>query len=180
MLIFIFLFGGLVVYGQTHEKDSLRNPFSEYYLTDLNLREVAHLIVTDSIQPLDNIVTFNILDSIAEGNQSTRNYFSDAFDVIILKSDGALSEVIGQYCIKSIYNNPNELLYWLKIGKMESSPESIIGYITYELVMSNEPEKEKEDLIKRIKHDAKNSSTIEYSEKFTVLIEEEFKRQLNE
>ena len=180
LLISSFLFGGLCVHAQTIEKDSLRNPYSQYYLTDLELREVAQLIVEDSIHPTDNNVTFSIMDSIVSGNLESRNYFSTAFDVIVIKSDGALSEVIGQYCINSIYRNPNELLNWLSIGKLESTPESIVGYITYELVMANAPKKEKEGLINKIMDDAKNSSFKEYTNKFIALIEDEFERQINE
>lgn len=180
LLILTFIFGGIIVYGQSREKDSLRNPFSQYFLTDIELREVAQLIVKDSIQPSDNNITFSILDSIVNGNQETRNYYEDAFDLIIIKSDGALSEVIGQYCINSIYKNANELLNWLSNGKMESTPETIAGYIAYELVMSEEPEKEKQNLIMRLKHDAKNTSIIQYSNKFINLIEDAFKHRLEE
>lgn len=176
----IFFLGGLNVYAQSNEKDSLKNPISQYYLADLNLRDVATLIAEDSVQPMDNIVTFSILDSVTEGNPATRNYFAKAFDVIIIKSDGALSEVIGLYCIKSIYNHPNELLNWLSTGKMESTHESIAGYIAYELVMSDELEKEKENLINRIKLDAVNSSTKVNSEKFIALIEEKFEQLIDE
>lgn len=176
----VFLVGGLIGYAQSNEKNSLRNPISQYYLTDLNLRHVAKLIVEDSIQPMDNNVTFSILDSVTKGNLETRNYFAKAFDVIIIKSDGALSEVIGVYCMKSIYNHPNELLNWLSTGKMESTHESIAGYIAYELVMSDEPEKEKENLINRIKLDAVNSSTKVNSEKFIALIEEKFEQLIDE
>lgn len=87
LLVFIILFGKIGVYGQTQEKDSLRNPFSQYYLTDLNLREVAELIVKDSIKSSDNNVTFSILDSVVDGNKESRNYFANAFDVIIIRSD---------------------------------------------------------------------------------------------
>lgn len=180
LLIWSFLFGGFCIRAQTTEKDSLRNPYSPYYLTDFKLREVAQLIVQDSIHPTDNNVTLSIMDSIVSGNLESRNYFSNAFDVIIIKSDGALSEVIGQYCINSIYNNPNELINWLYIGKLESTPESIVGYITYELVLANDPKKEKEDLINKIMHDAQNSSLIEYANKFVALIEDDFERQINE
>lgn len=161
-------------------EDSLRNPYSEYYLNDLNLRKVAQLIIQDSVQPIDNKVTFSILDSVTRGNFETRNYFSKAFDIIIIKSDGALSEVIGSYCIKSIYNNPNELLGWLSSGKFESSTESIASYIAYELVMGEKPEKEKEELIKKINADALNTSHYTYSKKFIVQINNAFELQKEE
>ncbi len=180
-LMLIFLMVGFTVFGQSQTSDSLRNPNSQYYLTDLNLRDVAQLIVLDSIQPTDNVVTFNILDSIVDGNESTRNYFAEAFDVILNESDGTLSEVLGQYCIRSIYYNQNELLDWLSSGRFKTSPESVAQFIAYELVMSSNPEKEKKELINRIiYYPLKKSSFIEFQKRFVNLIDEEFKRQLEE
>jgi len=147
LIINIFLFGGLYGYGQQQQNDSLRNPYSQYYLTDLDLRKVGQLIVSDSIQPLDNNITFSILDSVTTGDTETRNYFIPAFKAILIKSDGALSEVLGIYCIASINNNRNELLQWLSSGKLGTTQESIVQYIVYELFMSETP---KEDKIVRI------------------------------
>lgn len=154
-------------------EDSLRNPYSEYYLSDLDLRTIAQLIVQDSVHPIDNKVTFSILDSAASGKTETRAYYSKAFDKIILKSDGALSEVIGSYCIKSITNNPNELLEWISSGKFESPSESIANFIAYELVMSEQPKKGKAELFKKIKSDALNKSTFKFSKKFIDQINKE-------
>lgn len=180
-IVNIFLFYGLNGYGQNNDPDSLRNPFSEHYLTDLNLREVARLIVDDSVQPTDNIVTFSILDSVVQGNEETRDYFADAFDVIITKSDGALSEVIGQYCISSIYNHPNELLIWLSTGRFESSPESIAQYIVYELIMGENPEKEKEELVHRIiRGSIKKSRFLKFTNNFIDLINKDFELQIKD
>jgi hypothetical protein len=144
------------------------------YLIDLDLRTIAQLIVQDSVQPLDNKVTFSILDSVTSGTTETRTYYSKAFDKIILKSDGALSEVIGSYCIKSIINNPNELLEWISSGKFESPSESIANYIAYDLVMGEQPKKEKAELFKKIKSDALNKSTSKFSIKFIDQINKEF------
>ncbi len=177
LLIVLFLMVKASIHAQTTENDSLRNPISEYYLTDLKLREVAQLIVNDSISPTDNNVTLSIMDSVVNGTPESRNYFSNAFGIIIIKSDGALSEVIGQYCINSIHRNPNELLSWLSAGKLPSTPESIAGYITYELVISSTPNKDKEELINKIKHDANTPYQIKYANKFITLIEDDFERQ---
>lgn len=82
--------------------------------------------------------------------------------------------MIGLYCIKSIYNNPSELLYWISTGKLEASPESLSEFIAYELVMADDPKNEKKELIKSIKNDAINSTLVEYSNKFISLINEKF------
>ena len=79
-------------------------------------------------------------------------------------------------CISSILKHPNELLEWLSTGEIEVTPESIVGYIVYELNMNEYPEEEKTRLIQKIHSDAKSNLAIqEYSEKFIELIEGEFK-----
>ena len=179
-LIAVFLFSVLCTHAQSTKIDSLRNPHSNYYMTDLDLRDVARLMLEDSIHPMDNTITFSILDSVTAGNQSTREYFAEVFALILNRSDGALSEVMGIYCIASIYNNPNELLQWLSSGKLEVDLESVAGYISYELVMSEDPHRDKKELIKRIKDDAKNTSLVKYADDFIAIIEKEFERQMDE
>ena len=157
--------------------DSTRNQYSQYYLTDLNLREVADLIVNDSIQPIDNNITFSILDSVTKGNKTTRDYFRAAFDIIIIKSDGALSEVIGLYCISSINENPNELIGWITNGKMEATTESIAGYIVYELKMADNPISKKNKLIKTIENNHQpNESDRSHTDYFIKLIDQAFEK----
>ncbi len=179
-LLTVFLCSGLYTYAQSNQIDSLRNPHSTYYMTDLDLSDVARLMLEDSIHPMDNAVTFAILDSVTAGSLETRRSFVEVFALIINRSDGALSEIMGIYCIASIYNNPNELLEWLSTGKLKADPESIIGFITYEFVMGEDPYRDKKELIKRIRNDAKNTSLVEYSDGFITIIEKEFERQIDE
>lgn len=46
-------------------EDSLRNPYHNAYLTDLSFNEIGKLYLKDSIIPMDNNVTFALLDTIS-------------------------------------------------------------------------------------------------------------------
>jgi hypothetical protein len=126
---------------------------------DLSLREVAQGMVNGSIRPSDDDLTFAILDSVVDGSLQSRLYFAGAFDAIVRQADGALSEVIGMYCIRSIYAHPNELIDWLWSGKLKTSPTVIASHIAYELMMSQEPENERAVLMEKIAQDADPSQS---------------------
>jgi hypothetical protein len=137
----VILFFGLLgsCYAQ-NENDSLRSSLSQYYLTDLNLRDVANLIISDSVRPMDNYVTFNILDSISSESKQTRDFFYPAYQNILNKSDGALSEVMGIYSLKFIKNYPSEFFSKYvncEKKKCQNEFEIILDYVQYEFEMSN-------------------------------------------
>jgi hypothetical protein len=94
--------------------DSLRNPVSEYFLTDLPLRSVAALIMADSLMPSDNIVTMRIIDSATGENAGSRAYYFKALNKIAFKSDGALSEILGDYLIDFVGKYTEEFATQLK------------------------------------------------------------------
>jgi hypothetical protein len=50
------------------------------------------------------------LDSLFSTNLSTREYYSQVFSVIISKSDGALSELVGIYCKNYLDRLPKEYI----------------------------------------------------------------------
>ncbi|MDQ3050763.1 MAG: hypothetical protein M3Q95_07760 [Bacteroidota bacterium] len=88
--------------------DSLKNPSGYYYLSDLPLRQVATLLLNDSLHPSDNNITFNCMDSIATDNIETRNFYFPVFLKILDKADGALAEVVGMYVVNYIEKYPKE------------------------------------------------------------------------
>jgi hypothetical protein len=116
--------------------DSLHNPSHFAYLSNLDLKVVANLILKDSIMPRDNYVTFRCMDSISSGNLQTRMFYFPVFIKIVGKSDGALSEAVGDYCMKYLKQYPQEFVQ-RKLSKEES--EKIAGFTAYELAYwSNE------------------------------------------
>ena len=121
--------------------DSLHHPFSDAYLTHLPLRRVAELFLMDSIQPLDNRVTFACLDSLSDKNAETRAYFFPACLKIISKSDGALSEIVGLYLIEFGKNYPEEFATRL-LSLNNSLINDFVSHIAYELSFADEPQKD--------------------------------------
>jgi len=90
--------------------DTLSDPNSNSYLTNLPLRQVANLILNDSIRPSDNKVTFDCMDSIYSSNIETRNFYFPVFLKILDKADGALAEAVGGYIKTYVEKYPKELI----------------------------------------------------------------------
>jgi hypothetical protein len=112
--------------------DSLKDPHGFYYLTDLPLQKVADLILKDSVQPSDNKVTFDCMDSISSNNIETREFFMPVFLKIIDKADGALAEAVGGYTMAYTNKFPKEFADgYKKMTKKQS--EIWISYTAEEL-----------------------------------------------
>ena len=88
------------------ELDSLRNPYHNAYLTDLSFRKIGELVLIDSVIPMDNNITFKLLDTISTCSENEIGFYLKVFDKIMLKSDGALAEVVGLYTLKFIRKRP--------------------------------------------------------------------------
>lgn len=97
--------------------------------------EAARLILLDSLIPLDNDTTFDILNSINSNSRKVRDYYYPVFSYISFKSDGALSEVIGGYSLEYFNKYPKEFFqrHNKKDFKNITEFESVIGHIQYEL-----------------------------------------------
>jgi hypothetical protein len=118
-----------------NSEDTLRLRTHYSYMTDLPLRQVAHLILIDSISPLDNQITFDCMDSLSADNVNTREFYFPVFNKIVSKSDGALSEVVGQYIMKYVERFPKEFADRSKSLK-EDEFKSWASYVAYELHFS--------------------------------------------
>jgi hypothetical protein len=88
--------------------DSLRNPSNYFYLSDLPTKTVGELILADSIKAADNEVSFRCLDSLTSPNPASRAFYFTVFKKIMDHSDGALSEVVGEFSKKYIEAYPKE------------------------------------------------------------------------
>lgn len=117
--------------------DSLSNPNSYYYLSNIPIEESSRLILIDSINPSDNKITFDAMDSLSSSNQKTRDYFFKVFIKILDKADGALSEVIGSYTINYIEKYPKEFIE--RTSKIDVKYfECFASFTGYELGFSND------------------------------------------
>jgi hypothetical protein len=90
------------------QPDTLRDPSHYYYLTDFPLIKVGQLILADSVQPLDNKIIFDCMDSLSSMDTKTRDFYFPVFLKILEKSDGALAEAVGQYAMNYIEKYPKE------------------------------------------------------------------------
>lgn len=112
--------------------DSLRDPAHWAYMSDLPLKTVAKLILSDSIEPSDNKFTFALLDTIFTCDKTEQNFYLNVFDKIMRKSDGVLSEAIGSYTYKFIQTQPINFLKHL--SKLEQQDiKNWARYTTFEM-----------------------------------------------
>jgi hypothetical protein len=132
----------------TAEEDTLRTPSHYYYLADQTQQEIVGLTLKGSLQPADNHVTFALMDSLSSANKATRDFVFPAFKVIVEKSDGALSEVVGLYAINYVEAYPKEFAERYSCCLEELS--QLTNYIGYEIMMSQEPTSEYKQLLEKI------------------------------
>jgi len=76
-------------------QDTLNDPNHFYYLANINIKEVAHMILDNKLQPSDNYITFSVMDSLLSQNSEDRKFYFKAFLNILEKADGALAEAVG-------------------------------------------------------------------------------------
>lgn len=88
----------------TSDDDSLRNPYHYAYLTDLSYPEIGRLILQNKAKPMDNHITFVLMDTISNCDVEYLGFYLGVFENIMDKSDGALSEAVGLYTLKFIKN----------------------------------------------------------------------------
>ena len=148
------------------ETDSLRNPNNFYYLSDLSLIKVGELILTDSIQPSDNFITFALLDTISGCNANELGFYLKVFEKIINVADGALAEAVGSYTYKFIEKRPVEFIKHLdKLNK--GQVEEWADYTFYEIYFTyseDELEKKCQELIDNLKK-ISTTKSVGYFEK---------------
>jgi len=88
--------------------DSLRNPSNYFYLSDLPTKKIGELILNDSLKAADNEVSFRCLDSLSSPDPVSRAFYFAVFKKIMAHTDGALSEVVGEFSKKYIETYPKE------------------------------------------------------------------------
>jgi len=82
----------------------------------------------------DNQSTENLLDTIVSEKISTKEtvFYFYVLNQICLKSDGALSEILGEYCLKFLLRNPVLVLrYFQRNNTVKKIYGEFIGYELY-------------------------------------------------
>jgi hypothetical protein len=112
---------------ETSKKDSLRNPYHYAYLTDLSSEEIGMLMLKAEIKPMDNAVTFKLMDTVLNCKLEDLGFYMSVFESIMQKSDGAISEAIGQYTLGFMKSRPKVFVNHLDTSR----PENIINWAEY-------------------------------------------------
>ncbi len=138
--VLFFLFILAVSVGRTQQEDTLKSSLHFYYLADKSYTELLNLFVNQKIAPIDNHITFLVLDSIVSSREATgTNKRLEAMQYMINRSDGALSEVMGIYLFDYMKNKPKEFHKLLHKAKKDSAFErSVLSLCAFEIYASEE------------------------------------------
>lgn len=138
-----------IVSSQDNKNDTSRIATGLKNLANRPLIEVANLILIDSILPMDDEVTFNCMDSLSSENSDTREFYFPVFKKIVNKSDGALSEIVGQYIMKYINKFPKEFAIKSK-SLNEEEIKKWAFFVAYEMYFDYETPQKAQEWMRRI------------------------------
>lgn len=102
------------------KKDSLRDPYHEAYLSDLSLEEIGLMVLKDEVPVMDNLLTFRLMDTLLLCGEEDLPFYLAVFQNILAKSDGALAEAMGLYCLNFMANRPEAFHHYLDTAKGEA------------------------------------------------------------
>ena len=92
----------------------------------------AQSIIDNKVNPTDDDFTFDCLEKLNSKNIEERKYYFDVLKVILIKSDGALSEALGAYLLKYIDKYPDEAIR--NYNTLDTiQKDRFIGIVSYEL-----------------------------------------------
>jgi hypothetical protein len=128
--IFLFLLSPMIGIGQTNY--TLDTNKINYYLSDSSLPKIVKEYFNGHFTAKDDDKTFILLDTLTSKNDHFFPFYFSIFNSIVNKSDGALSEVMGEYCFKCIYHYPKEtFLYFTENNNYIKLYAFFIGYELY-------------------------------------------------
>jgi hypothetical protein len=125
-----------VINNRVERPDSLKDPYSRYYLSDKNLKEIGDLILKDSVIPTDNYLTFRIMDSLSARTYQDRKFYFKVYAKILNKADGALAEAMGIPGLKYVESHTREFI-GLSIDLTNKQIESWANFIAWEIIFDS-------------------------------------------
>jgi hypothetical protein len=117
--------------------DSLRDPYSPYYLSDKSLKEIGQMILDDSVRPTDNDVTFRIMDSLLAKTSEDRKFYFKVYVKILDLADGALAEAVGVPGMKYVENFTKEFVD-LSTRLTTKQLDSWANFIAWEILFDSQ------------------------------------------
>ena len=151
--------------------DSLRNPNSNYYLFDLEPKQYAKLILNDSIRPSDNLSTFRLLDSLEAKSYEDRKFYFKVCSNIMTKSDGALSEVVGEMALLYAENNIKEFLGFIETltdNEVEKWGFFLCGEM---LISSDTPREDAERFYNKLKQESSETNKEKIEKLYKIMVQ---------
>lgn len=122
ILVLLLISGCTETPGKKSAGDSLTKPQVQTYAdttpttssrqndVSFTSKQYGEDIISGKIKPSDNEQTFAWLDSLQSENLITRNFAFQVYKVMVVKSDGALSEAISGYIKDYFFSHPKEFL----------------------------------------------------------------------
>ncbi len=95
----------------------LTNTEKQQYLSDPNVNKIALDYYNGKFYPSDNNKTFKLLKTLTNKNNFNPFYYF-LFNQICSRSDGALSEIMGDYCLNEVLNNPEYVINHFTFERM--------------------------------------------------------------
>lgn len=111
--------------------DSIDNKPISYYLNNPNLDSLVRNYYNGELLPSDDEKTFRLLDLLILKNPDLYPFYFHCLTQICEDSDGALSEIMGPYCIQMIHNYPKGAFSYF--GSDSLNLDRYASFIGYEL-----------------------------------------------
>jgi hypothetical protein len=162
-------------------KETVLEPIDEPS-ESMRIKYYAQMILDNKVQPSDNDETFEVIDQLFVENQNDLDFYFEVFRVIVDKSDGALSEVVGQYIMSFLKLYPD--FFISKYSEFEESEKMKYVYqLSFEFYYSNGNYKMEiinffEKVTNRLI--SKSESQIEMLEEINIIVLKETERILEE
>jgi hypothetical protein len=148
LLIFIFLFENCqntnqknvkTENSQVNSQETSNNETAD--TISIDTKEFAERLLKGLVKASDNSPTFACMDSLTSINPQTRDFYWNVFKVILKKSDGALSEVVGQYTYAFFKKYPLDFIQ--KLDKLDTFyEEKVIQHLAFEDYITAENSKD--------------------------------------
>ncbi len=114
------------------EVNTLKGEPIDFYLNHPNISKNAKSLYKCEIVPSDDSCTFAILDSSCTKNAETRPFYLHLLMFMNRISDGALSEVTGQYDFNFLNKYPNEFFDYISEIKANEALHQVISHLGFE------------------------------------------------
>lgn len=139
-----------------NELNSSMKIFNVQTSDTISTKEFANKVLKGLAKVSDDDVTFACMDSLTSNDTKTRDFYWSVFKIILVKSDGALSEAVGSYLIAYLQKYPKEFTKrYTQLN--EDLKGKCVHFVSFEYYASNEGDTE----VQTLKDVCKNCSSKE-------------------